>query len=76
MSFRKLILKNNLSKLKYRTDSLQSLQILFSRYRCDRSESVGEYPRKLKTILNPACWLCNYAKELIHYLLESCPGTL
>ena len=53
-SLRQRILFNTKSKLKLRTNTPRSLQTLFSQYRCDRSESVGKYLRKLGYVKNPS----------------------
>jgi len=76
MSLRESLLQNKTSNLKQRINILRQLQILFSRYRYDRSESVRKYLWKLNTVLNPACQLYNYPKESVYYLLESYSGTL
>ena len=76
MSFREIILSHKTSNLKNRINTPRQLQTLFSRYRCDRSEIVGKYPRKLKRILDPSCRLCNSCEESIYHLLDNCIGTL
>ena len=75
-SLRESLLKNKPSNLKQRIEIPRQLQILFSRYRCDWCKSVGKYPRKLKIILNPSCYLWDSCEESIYHLLECCPSTL
>ena len=52
----------------------RQLQTLFSICRCDRSESVGKYPRKLDNVLNPSCRLCDSCEESIYHLTSDCSG--
>lgn len=73
--FRHFLLKARTSRLKMRVGSPRPIQTLFSRYRCNRSESCGEYPRKLRYIMNPSCRFCGHPKETILHLLDDCPGT-
>ena len=73
--FRHFLLKARTSRLKMRVGSPRPIQTLFSRYRCNRSESCGEYSRKLRYIMNPSCWFCGHPKETILHLLDDCPGT-
>ena len=74
-SLRDSTLHNNASKLKQRIASPRPLQTLFSRYRCNRVETAGEYRQRLAYINNPSCRLCSAPRETIPHLLEDCPGT-
>ena len=76
ISFRQQILCDKKSNLKSRIETPRSLQTLFSRHRCDRSESVGKCPRKLGHVNDPSCRLCGHPEESINHLLTSCTGTL
>ena len=48
---------------------------VWSRYRCNRSECAGEYPRLMKYTNDLSCRLCGYPRETISHLLDSCSGT-
>ena len=74
-SFRDCLLLQASSRLKERVASPRPLQTLLSRYRCNRVESCGEYPRKLKYITSPSCRFCGDPRETILHLFSDCAGT-
>ena len=75
VGFRREVLQDEPSNLKLRVGTPRPLQTLLSRFRVDRLESAGTYPRKLQNITNPVCRLCGYPKETILHLLSNCIGT-
>ena len=74
-SLREKKLQCNPSNLKDRIKTPRQLQTLFSRCRCDRSESVGKYPRKFNNVLNTSCRFCDSCEEFICHLMSNCLGT-
>jgi hypothetical protein len=74
-SLRQQILPNTPSNLKLKASSPRPFQTLYSRYRVDRAEGAGSYPRKLRKINNPSCRFCGHPRESIHHLLTTCAGT-
>ena len=72
---RSTLMQNKTSRLKLRLTSPRPFQTLFSRYRCNRVESAGEYPRKLGYIIDTSCRLCGHPQETILHLLVDCVGT-
>ena len=74
-SFRNCLLLQASSRLKERVASPRPLQTLLSRYRCNRVESCGEYPRKLKFIADPSCRFCGDPQETLLHLFTDCAGT-
>jgi len=74
-SFRESILQDRTSQLKLRVSSPRPFQTLFSRYRCNRTESCGEYAFKLKYTNDRTCRLCGAHRETLAHLLNECYGT-
>ena len=72
---RRSLLGHSCSQLKLRAASPRPFQTLFSRYRCDRVESAGEYPRRLNYINTPQCRFCGHPRETIPHLLDDCVAT-
>ncbi len=72
---RQSLLQNQTAKLASRVASPRPFQTLFSRYRCDRAECAGRYPRHLGFIDDDSCRFCGDPRETIPHLLDDCSGT-
>ena len=72
---RQSLLQNQTANLGLRAASPRPFQTLFSRYRCDRAECAGRYPRHLEFITDDSCRFCDDPRETIPHLLDSCSGT-
>ena len=73
--FRQSLLEDKTSHLKLRVASPRPFQSLFSRYRCNRVETAGEYAQKLEYTSGLTCRLCGAHRETISHLLNDCLGT-
>jgi len=72
---RRRLVESKTARIKKRIDTPRPFQCLFTRYRCNRLESAGEYARKMQYVTTPNCRFCNHPTETIEHLLRDCAGT-
>ena len=74
-NIRRKLIDSKTAQIKQRITTPRPFQCLFTRYRCNRLESAGEYARTMHYVNTPNCRLCNHPKETIEHLLKDCAGT-